>query len=80
MKRVTLNTREGCHLCDVVRGTIDEVGRRRRFALEVVDILGDPGAYEKYKHEVPVVLVEGVEVARHRMDRKTLEVALAGGG
>ena len=72
MKIVTLYTKLGCHLCEVVEGTLAEVGKRRRFELVRRDISESADDYEKYKHDVPVVLVDGVEIARHRMTAEQL--------
>ena len=76
MKTVTLYTKLGCHLCEAVEVTIAAVAKRRRFVLDRRDIADDPADYEKYKHDVPVILVDGVEVARHRMTTEQLEAAL----
>ncbi len=76
MKRVTLFTKPGCHLCEVVERTIAEVGRSRAFELEIRNILDDEGDYREYQHDVPVVMVNGKEIARHRMERRKLEAVL----
>jgi len=79
MKLVTLYTKPGCHLCDMVKTVIADVARRRRFRLEVFNILvvEDQAAVEKYKEAVPVVLVDGVEIARVRLTGHDLEAALS---
>jgi glutaredoxin len=77
MPRVTLFTKPGCHLCEAVEQAIALVRRRRVFDLEVRNILDDAGDLRKYQHEIPVVQVDGVEVARHRMTPEVLEAALS---
>ena len=74
--KVTLFTKPGCHLCEAVEQAILSVKRWRPFELEVRNILDDPADFEKYRHEIPVVLVNGREVARHRMTPRELEAAL----
>ena len=76
MKRVTLFTKPGCGLCDEVAEVIEHVRRTREFALETRNILDDLDEYEKYKHDIPVVMVDGVEIARHRMTEDQLRRAL----
>jgi glutaredoxin len=76
MKTVTLYTKLGCHLCEAVEAVIEQVGRRRQFELAWRDITHDAGDFEKYQHDVPVVLVDGVEIARHRMTERELTEAL----
>ena len=77
MKIITLYTKLGCHLCEVVEATIAAVGRKKKFILVRRDISEDLADYEKYKHDVPVVLVDGVEIARHRMLEEELVMSLS---
>ena len=76
MKTVTLYTKLGCHLCEVVEATIAAVMKRQRFHFHRRDISEDSADYETYKHDVPVILVNGVEIARHRMTAEQLIDAL----
>jgi glutaredoxin len=73
---VTLYTKPGCHLCEAVEQVIRRVSRRRSFDFVSRNIEADPADYEKYKHDIPVVTVDGVEIARHRMTADQLERAL----
>lgn len=77
MKRVTFYTKPGCHLCDVARSVVLEVQMKMCFHLEVVNIRQDAAAREKYKNDVPVILVDDIEIARHRLSQDVLEQALA---
>lgn len=49
-----------------------------RFELELVDIEVDPSAYARYWDRVPVVGVNGEEVAAAPLDEKRLALALKG--
>jgi rSAM/selenodomain-associated transferase 1 len=40
------------------------------------NILDDEGDYERYKHDIPVILVNDREIARHHMTEAELETAL----
>ena len=64
---VTLYTKPGCHLCEPVAATIAEVANVRSIRSITRNILDDLDDYERYKHAIPVVTVNGVEVARHRL-------------
>jgi glutaredoxin len=77
MKQVTVYSKPECHLCDVVKQVVHEVARRRRFRLEVRNILDDPADLEKYKDAIPVIFVDGVEIARYRLTGHELEAALS---
>jgi hypothetical protein len=72
MKQLTLYTRVGCHLCDVMKERLDVIGGTHPFALEVVDIDGDAGLRARYDTEVPVLLVDGHKVAKYRLDEDML--------
>jgi glutaredoxin len=77
MKQVTLFTKPGCHLCESVEQVIRHVAHRRRFRLSVRNILDDPNDQAAYETAIPVVLVDGVEIARYRLTAHDLEAALA---
>ena len=76
VKVVTLYTKPGCHLCEAVEQVIRRVRRRMAFELVVRDILEDATDFERYALDIPVVTVDGREVARHRLDAGVLEAAL----
>jgi glutaredoxin len=69
---LTLYTRPGCHLCDDLKQILLRVRRRKAFELREVDISGDPALERRYGHDVPVLLLDGVETARHRIDEAEL--------
>ena len=76
MKIVTIFSRPGCHLCDEAEQVIADVARRRRFKLERRNIMDDIAVYEQFKLDIPVVKVNGVEIARVRLTAYELEAAL----
>ena len=76
MKTVTLYTKPGCHLCETVEATIIAVAKQRKFVFIRRDISEVAADYELYKHDIPVILVDGVEVARHRMSAEQLMRAI----
>ena len=69
---LTLYTRPGCHLCDDLKEILLRVRRRQAFELKEVDISGDPALERRYGHDIPVLLLDGVETARHRIDEADL--------
>ena len=50
--------------------------RTRAFDLELRNILDSLDEYERYKHDIPVVLLDGNEIARHHMTDAEFEAAL----
>ena len=69
---LTLYTRPGCHLCDDLKETLLRVWRQQAFELTEIDISRDPALERRYGHDIPVLLIDGVEAARHRIDEADL--------
>jgi glutaredoxin len=65
---VIIYSRPGCHLCDEAKEGIDRVGCGELFTLEVVNIESDHDLLKKYKYDIPIVLINGTEHFRHRVD------------
>ncbi len=59
--------RQGCHLCDEVREELLGMREVVEFELREIDIRSDPALFARYRYDVPVVLVDGMEWARHRI-------------
>jgi glutaredoxin len=75
MRTVTLYTRAGCHLCETAQQVIAEVATGRAH-VEIVDIDTDPALTDRYTVRVPVVAVDGVEIAEYELDPRHLADAL----
>ena len=76
-RTVTIFTKPGCHLCEEAEEVIEAVRARQPFELERRNILDDPSDYERYKHDIPVILLNGREIARHDLTEPQLVDALA---
>lgn len=72
--RVTVYTRAGCHLCEQAEAVVARVARRAD--VELVDIDTDPVLQQRYTVRVPVVAVDGEEVAEFEVDARALRAAL----
>lgn len=66
--RVIIYSRPGCHLCDEAKSAMQSAGCSESFTLEEVNIESDKGLLRKYKYDIPVVMIDGVEAFRHRVD------------
>ncbi|MCH8813896.1 MAG: glutaredoxin family protein [Chloroflexi bacterium] len=73
---MTLYTKKGCGLCEKAEGAIRAVQKTTEFDLEIVDIEGDAAAYGRYWDRIPVILVEGKEVAEAPIDEARLRAVL----
>lgn len=77
---VTLYTRDNCKLCNPVRFICQKLKRRKKFFFKEINIDADgqEAARQLYTNDVPVVTLNGVEIARHRLDEFALLRALQG--
>ena len=75
--RVVLVGKPGCHLCDTARGVVARVSAEAGESYEERSILDDPALQELYGEQIPVTLVDGVQVDFWRVDEARLRAALA---
>ncbi len=73
-RQAILYTREGCHLCETARDVLLAHGLR----VTMIDIDGDPALQKQYDVCVPVVVIDGQERFRGRVDPRLLERLLTG--
>ena len=66
--QVTLYGAPDCHLCDVAKGVLAQQQPSLGFALELVDISGDPDLEAAYRTEIPVVYVAGRKAFKYRVE------------
>ena len=65
--------RADCGLCEELAAGLAAVARRLTLpALQHVDVDGDADLRRRYGLHVPVLLLDGVEVCRHRLDEAEL--------
>jgi len=74
--RVTLYSRDGCHLCDDARVVIERVCAELGEEYAEVDIDADPALAERFDEEVPVTFVDGRQHDFWRVDPARLRAAL----
>ena len=80
MTTVQLYSRPRCGLCDEARAVIEQVRGTSWpavFELEEVSIEGDDALELEYGIRIPVVVVDGEEIAEIRLDPEVLIEALA---
>lgn len=75
VRQITIYSKPDCHLCDVAKEVVERCRKNVDFALEVVDISQNPELLERYRNDIPVILLDGKEIARHVVrERKLLEL------
>ena len=80
MLKLTLYSKKECSLCDKAKTALDEFRRECEFDLEIVDIESDAALFEKYKYDIPVLLINGVEAAKHFIGVEKLRVLVKRAG
>ena len=73
MRHVIIYSRPGCHLCDEAKTVIQNVG----YAVEEINIESDEELLKKYKYDIPVVMIDGVEAFRHRVDAEKFKALMS---
>lgn len=67
--RLTLLTRAGCELCEEMRRELAALGRTVTLPLlELRDVDSDPQLVRRHGLDVPVLLLDGTVVCRHRLE------------
>ena len=73
-----LYNRPGCHLCDEMKGEILLAGCSELYTMDEVNIENNPDLLARYRYEIPVLLIEGVEAFRHRLRAEDFKAKLSG--
>ena len=76
--KVTLYTKEDCGLCEEAASMLKRLQKQSRFEIEYVYIENDSSATERYGSRIPVIAVDGEEVAAAPLDEKQLSAILLG--
>jgi hypothetical protein len=76
--RLVLYSRAGCVLCDEMAEALAEWLVGRPYSAEVRDIDDDPADQARYGLLIPVLVLDGKEVCRGRLDHELLGRLLTG--
>ncbi len=71
---VFLYSKPNCPLCDEALEVLEQAARRTPLEIREVSILSDPELYARYRHHIPVGVLEGREIFRFRT---TIDAVLA---
>jgi glutaredoxin len=70
--RLTLITRDQCHLCDVAKDAMARVAQASGEDWREVDVDSDPQLQAEYWDRVPVILLDGKEHGYWRVEEERL--------
>lgn len=74
--RLTIYTRPGCHLCDemkvIVHRVIAHDAGTGNISVDEIDISTDPDLDDRYRLEIPVLMIDGKKAAKYRVSEAEL--------
>lgn len=73
---LTVLGKPDCHLCHVMAGAVRRAVAGLRATVVERDVRDDPDTYARYRYEIPVLLLDGRELARHRVNEADLRTQL----
>ena len=65
--RIVLYTKNECGLCEEMKEQMRQANCDELYTLEEVDIEQDAEVFARYRFEIPVLCINGVEAFRHRL-------------
>jgi glutaredoxin len=77
---VTIYSRPGCHLCDEATRAIEEADCADEYTLSEINIESDPSLLTRYRNDIPVITIDGVEAFRHRLTPEEFRRAIRQSG
>ena len=69
-REVVVYSRKGCHLCEIVKESLEKLERRGGFTWREIDVDTDSEMRRLYTDEVPVVFIDGRKAFKYRMDEQ----------
>ena len=73
---LTLVGKPGCHLCEEMQAVVEGVLRGTAIQLRELNVEEHPKLEARYVFEIPVLLLEGREIARYRITEAELRKRL----
>ncbi len=67
--KVTIYSRQNCHLCEVAKEVVESARNEVEFELEILFIDGDAELEKFYGEEVPVTMINGRRHDYFKVDR-----------
>ena len=73
---LTVLGKPDCHLCHVMADVVRAAIAGLHATLVERDVRDDPETFARYRYEIPVLLLDGRELARHRVHEADLRTQL----
>jgi len=69
-RSVIVYSRKGCHLCEVVKESLDKLSRRGGFTWREIDVDTNDELRRQFNDEVPVVFIDGRKAFKYHMSEQ----------
>jgi len=76
--QVIIYTRPGCHLCEEAKEAICAAQCFDHFKLKEINIETDAELLEWYREDIPVIMIDGIEAFRHRVNAREFKARILG--
>ena len=73
---VRLYSKPNCCLCDQAKEVLERVRERIPFELVEEDIRADPAIFAAYRYDIPVVIIDGRDTFKLRLEESEVEACL----
>lgn len=65
--QVILYSKPGCHLCELMKQEMAKAGCAELYKLKEINIESDAELFARYRLDIPILLIDGVEAFRHHL-------------
>lgn len=65
--QIILYSKPSCHLCEVMKKEMAKADCAELYELREIDIESDAELFARYRYDIPVLMIDGVEAFRHRL-------------
>jgi glutaredoxin len=69
-REVVVYSRKGCHLCEIVKESLEKLQRQGGFTWKEIDVDSDENLRRQFTDEVPVVFINGRKAFKYHMDER----------
>ncbi len=73
---VRLYGKPGCHLCEQAEELVEDLREEYPLTLHTIDITADPDLFERYRYDIPVILLADGRSLAGRIGRAELRELL----
>jgi hypothetical protein len=74
--QLILYSKPGCHLCEEMKAEISKANCAALYELQEINIESDAELFARYRNDIPVLSINGVEAFKHRLSSADFRNAL----